>query len=246
MDEVFGARNRLATISYATTSGSSANTLPEVADYLLWYAKDRRKAKYRQLYEPLTRQEVIEFFSSNVMVELPDGECRKPTPEERFAPGTYHPPGTRIYQRTDLPPQSVSTTGRSEPYEYDGRVFRCGSARHWAVSNKGMDRLAELDRLEAFEGRTSLSWKKYENEVPGRRINNIWGDQTSPTGTRYVVETATRVMQRCILMTTDPGDLVFDPTCGSGTTAYVAEQWGGDGSPATRRAWRRLSPSRAS
>ena len=246
MDDVFGARNRLATISNATTSGSSANTLPEVADYLLFNAKDRRKAKYRQLYEPLTRREVIEFFSSYVMVELPDGECRKPTPEERFDPGTYHPPGTRIYQRTDQTSQGVSTAGRSEPYEYDGRVFRRGSARQWAVSNKGMDRLAELDRLEALEGRTSLRWKKYENEVPGRRINNIWGDQMSPTGKRYVVETATKVIQRCILMTTDPGDLVFDPTCGSGTTAYVAEQWGGDGSPATRRAWRRPSPSSAS
>ena len=226
MDEVFGAENRLATISYATTSGSSANTLPQVADYLLWYAKDRKQAKYRQLYEPLTRREVIEFFSSYVMVELPDGECRKPTPEERFDPSTYLPRGARIYQRTDLTSQGVSTTGRSEPYEYDGRVFRCGSARQWAVSSEGMDRLAELERLEALEGRTSLRWKKYEDEVPGRRINNIWGDQMSPTCKRYVVETATKVIQRCILMTTDPGDLVFDPTCGSGTASYVAEQWG--------------------
>ena len=226
MDDIFGAENRVATISYATTSGSSANTLPQVADYLLWYAKDRKQAKYRQLYEPLTRREVIEFFSSYVMVELPDGKCRKPTPEERFDPSTYLPPGARIYQRTDVTSQGVSTTGRSEPYEYDGRVFRCGSARQWAVSSEGMDRLAELKRLEALEGRTSLRWKKYEDEVPGRRINNIWGDQMSPTGKRYVVETATKVIQRCILMTTDPGDLVFDPTCGSGTSAYVAEQWG--------------------
>ncbi len=226
LDEVFGAENRLATISYATTSGSSANTLPQVADYLLWYAKDRKQAKYRQLYEPLTRREVIKFFSWHAMVELPDGECRKPTLEERFDPTNYLPADARIYQRTDLTSQGVSTTGRSEPYEYDGRVFRCGSARQWGVSKEGMDRLAELNRLEALEERTSLRWKKYESEVPGRRINNIWGDQMSPTGKRYVVETATKVIQRCILMTTDPGDLVFDPTCGSGTTAFVAEQWG--------------------
>ena len=89
-----------------------------------------------------------------------------------------------------------------------------------------MDRLAKLSRLEALEGQTSLMWKKYEDEVLGRRINNIWPAPMSPTGKRYVVETATKVIQRCILMTTDPGDLVFDPTCGSGTTAYVAEQWG--------------------
>ena len=86
MDEIFGAENRLATISYATTGGSSANTLPQVADYLLWYAKDRARVKYRQLYEPLTRAEVIEFFSSYVMVELPDGGCRKPTPGRVFRP----------------------------------------------------------------------------------------------------------------------------------------------------------------
>ena len=226
MDEVFGADNRVATISYATTGASSAGTLPQVADYLLWYAKDKSTVKYRQLYEPLTRREVIESFSWHVMVELPGAECRKPTPEERFDPDTHLPAEARVYRRMPLDSQGVSTTGRSEPYEYDGRVFQCGSARHWAVSKDGMDRLAKLSRLEALEGQTSLMWKKYEDEVPGRRINNIWPAPMSPTGKRYVVETATKVIQRCILMTTDPGDLVFDPTCGSGTTAYVAEQWG--------------------
>ena len=226
MDEVFGAENRLATISYATTGGSSAKTLPQVADYLLWYAKDGMQAKYRQLYEPLSRAEVIESFSWHVMVELPGGECRKPTREERSDPDANLPAGARVYRRMPLDSQGVSTTGRSETYEYAGRVFRCGSARQWAVSKEGMDRLAELGRLEAREGQTSLMWKKYEDEVPGRRIHNIWPSPMAPTGKRYVVETATKVIQRCILMTTDPGDLVFDPTCGSGATAYVAEQWG--------------------
>ena len=226
MDDIFGAENRMATISYATTGGSSANTLPQVADYLLWYAKDRKLAKYRQLYDPLTRREVIESFSWHVMVELPDGHYRKPTPKERFDPDRHLPPDARVYRRMPLDSQGVSTTGRSEPYEYGGRVFRCGSARQWAISKEGLDRLAELNRLEALEGQTSLMWKKYEEEVPGRRINNIWAAPMSPTGKRYVVETAGKVIQRCILMTTDPGDLVFDPTCGSGTTAHVAEQWG--------------------
>ena len=226
MDDVFGPGNRLATISYATTGGSAANTLPQVSDYLLWYAKDRKQAKYRQLYEPLTRREVIESFSWHVMVELPGGACRKPTPEERFDPDTHLVPDARVYRRMPLDSQGISTTGRSEPYEYDGRVFHCSQTGHWRISKEGMDRLAELSRLEALEGQTSLMWKKYEDEVPGRRINNIWPAPMSPTGKRYVVETATKVIQRCILMTTDPGDLVFDPTCGSGTTAYVAEQWG--------------------
>ena len=226
MDDIFGAENRLATISYATTGGSSAKTLPQVSDYLLWYAKDRKQAKYRQLFEPLSRAEVIESFSWHVMVELADGQRRKPTREERFDPDEYLPKGARIYARMPLDSQGVSATGRSEPYEYDGRVFHCSQTGHWRISKEGMDRLAELSRLEALEGQTSLRWKKYENEVPGRPINNIWPAPMSPTGKRYVVETATKVIQRCILMTTDPGDLVFDPTCGSGTTAYVAEQWG--------------------
>ena len=226
MDEIFGAENRMATISYATTGASSTSTLPEVADYLLWYAKDRKLAKYRELYEPLTRPEVIESFSWHVMVELPDGQCRKPTSEECFDPDEHVPENARIYRGMPLDSQGVSTTGRSEPYEYDGRVFRCGNARHWAISREGMDRLAELGRLEALEGQSSLMWKRYEDEVPGRRINNIWAAPMSPTDKRYVVQTATKAIQRCMLMTTDPGDLVFDPTCGSGTTAHVAEQWG--------------------
>ena len=89
-----------------------------------------------------------------------------------------------------------------------------------------MDRLAELGRLEALEGQASLRWKQYDNEVPGRRINNIWAAPMSPTDKRYIVQTATKAIQRCVLMTTDRGDLVFDPTCGSGTAAWVAEQWG--------------------
>ncbi len=225
MDEVFGAANRMATISYATTGGSSAKTLPQVADYLLWYARDRARVKYRQLYEPLTRAEVIESFSWHAMVELPDGGRRKPTPEERFDPDRNLPKGARLYRRMPLDSQSGSTD-RSEPYEYDGRVFRCGADRHWAVSREGMDRLAELGRLEALEGQASLMWKRYEDEVPGRRITNVWAAPMSAKDKRYVVQTDTKPVQRCILMTTDPGDLVFDPTCGSGTTAHVAEQWG--------------------
>ena len=226
MDEIFGAENRVATVSYATTGDSSAKTLPEVADYLLWYAKDRAQVKYRQLYEPLTRAEVIESFSWHVMVELPDGQCRKPTPEECFDPDGQLPEGARIYRRMPLDSQGVSTTGRSDPYEWNGRVFRCARDRHWAVFKEGMDRLSELNRLEAREGQSSLMWKKYEDEVPGRRINNVWPAPMSAKDKRYVVQTDTKAVQRCILMTTDPGDLALDLTCGSGTTAHVAEQWG--------------------
>ncbi|MYG40227.1 MAG: site-specific DNA-methyltransferase [Nitrospira sp. SB0677_bin_15] len=227
LDDVFGSTNRVATISFATTSGSSTAHLPQVADYLLWYAKDKDRVKYRQLYETLTRTEIIDYFSWHVMVELPDGSCRKPTDEERFDPDRYLPLGARLYERTGLDSQGVSTTGRSEPYVYNNRTFHCAKNRQWSISNpEGLDQLAKLGRLEALEGQDSLRWKKYEDEVPGRRINNIWPAQMFPSEKKYVVETSIKAIQRCILMTTDPGDLVFDPTCGSGTTAHVAEQWG--------------------
>ena len=226
LDEIFGAENRIATISFATTSGSSTAYLPQVADYLLMYAKNKKQLKYRQLYEQLTRAEMVDYFNWDVMAELADGTCRRLTREERFDPDQYLPEGTRIYRRTALDSQGVSTTGRSEPFEWDGRVFKCGQKRHWSISHEGLGRLGELGRLEALEGQTSLMWKKYEEEVPGRRISNIWPAQMYPSNKRYVVETSTKAVQRCMLMTTDPGDLVLDITCGSGTTAYVAEQFG--------------------
>ena len=89
-----------------------------------------------------------------------------------------------------------------------------------------MDRLSELGRLDAQDNQTSLMWKRYEDEVPGRRVNNIWAASMSPKDKRYVVQTDTKAIQRCMLMTTDPGDLVLDPTSGSATTLYMAEQWG--------------------
>ncbi len=226
MDEVFGAENRVASIAFATSSGTSAATLPEVAHYLLWYARQRSQVKYRQLYERLTRAEVVGYFSSYVMVELPDSTRRKLTREERFDPDRYLPRGARVYRRMNLTSQGWSKTDRSDPYEFQGQQYHCGKNRHWAVSREGMDHLARLGRLEALPGQTSLMWRLYEDEVAGRRINNLWAAQMPVQGKVYVVQTAKKAVQRAILMSSDPGDLVFDPTCGSGTTAFVAEQWG--------------------
>ena len=226
MDEIFGAENRVATITYATTSGSSAKTLPQVADYLLWYAMDANKVKYRRLYEPLDRKEIIELFSWHARVELRDGACRKLTDSECFNPDQYLPEGARIYGRQSLTSQGASTTGRSEPYEWNGRIFPCPPDRQWSISKEGMNRLAELGRFDPAEGPATLCWKRYEGEVPGKPIHNVWSAKMSAQRKRYVVQTAIKPIQRCILMTSDPGDLVLDPTCGSGTTAYVAEKWG--------------------
>ena len=148
MDEVFGARNRVATISYATTGGSSANTLPQVADYLLWYGKDISRVKYRQLYEKLTRQQVVEQMSWHAMVELEEGVCRSLTRAEKEDPDRNLPKGARLFQRAMLTSQHESRTGRSEPYEAEGRKYICPRNQQWRVSPDGLDRLKEIGRLD--------------------------------------------------------------------------------------------------
>lgn len=226
MDEIFGAENRVATITYATTSASPSIKLSQVADYLLWYAKDIKKAKYRQLYEQLDRKGIIDLFNWHVMIEFPDGTCRQPTNQERFDPDQYLPEGARIFQLRSLDSQGTSITGRSEPYEWNERVFPCPPTRSWSISKEGMDRLAELGRLDNGGGRSNLYYKRFEEEVPGKKIHNVWAKQMSARDKRYVVQTSIKSNLRCILMTSDPGDIVLDPTCGSGTTAFNAEQWG--------------------
>ena len=228
LDEVFGAENRIAQITFSKRGSSSARQIPEVADYILWYANDIDAVTYHQLYERLSRRETMALMSSYVMVELPDGSSRSPTATERDDPNQL-PRNSRIFSRMRLTSQDVSSTGRSEPYiwkEDGGRTYECPLGEQWRVSHDGLDRLAELTRLVPSAADTRLSWKRYEDEVPGRMINNLWAQQMSAADLHYVVETAASTVERCILMSTDPGDLVMDLTCGGGTTAYVAEQWG--------------------
>ena len=226
MDEVFGADNRVATISYATTGGGSSKHIPQAADYLLWYAKSKEHMKYKQIYLSLNRKEMIDLYSWAVAVEFSDGVTQNLTPEEKANPDKHIPKDVRIFRRRDPTSQGGSTTGRSNPYHWRSKTYPCPNNRHWSVSKEGMDRMDKANRLHANEGQSSLRWKSFEEEMPGQRINNLWAMQMSPSDKKYVVQTADEVIQRCILMSTDPGDLVLDPTCGSGTTASVAEQWG--------------------
>ena len=226
LDEVFGAENRIETITFATAGGSTTELLPEVGDYLLWYAKRKNAVKYRQPYEALSRAEIISLFGWHAVVEDEDGSTRKLTEMERLMPDKLLPDSVRLYKRLPVSSQGWSTTGRSQPYVWNDRKIPCPPNRHWSVSKEGMDRLAERNRLDMPGEDGWLSWKWYEDEVPGRRVHNIWHRRMQAQRKRFVVETAPSVIQRCILMTSDPGDIVFDPTCGSGTTAYVAEEWG--------------------
>lgn len=228
LDEVFGPENRIATISFAKSGSSSSRVLPRIADYILWYKNDSETdPKYHQLYEKLpTRKDVLEHMGYGAKVELESGEHKNLARAEKNDPDHKLPPGCKLYSRMPLMSQNASNTGRSDPYFYKAinKTFKCGRNNQWSVSHKGLDHMAKLGRLDG-DG-NSLRWKLYEHEIPGKKINNLWHRQMSPDDLHYVVETDEEVIERCILMATDPGDLVFDPTCGSGTTAYVAEKWG--------------------
>ena len=225
LDEVFGAENRVATIPFVKSGGSSSQTLPEVADYLLWYAKEKDDLKFRQLHEAMSRREKIAYRASYTMVELADGSIRNLSPEEIESPDERLPEGARVFQLARLASQHPSTTGRSQTFRWRGRSYPCPPTEQWRVDMDGLRRLGEKGRLAAREG-GRLHWKRYEDELPGRKIHNVWSTQMSPSDLHYVVETAELVVARCLLMATDPGDLVLDITCGSGTTAFVAEKWG--------------------
>ena len=228
LDEVFGAANHVATIMFAKSGSTSANALPMVNDYLLWYGKDKERLKYRQMYTPLTRKGIIEMFTSYAALELKDGTERPLTTEEKNDPDNTIPDDARVFRRMPLTSLNEQE-GRSSPFKWNGKEYPCPKGRHWSVSPEGLERLANYvpTRLtQAESAEALLGWKRYESEVAGRQVTNLWGETMSPSDLRYVVETAESVITRCICMTTDPGDLVFDPTCGSGTTAYVAERFG--------------------
>ena len=226
LDEVFGHENRVAMISFQKSGASSSKHVPVVGDYLLWYAKDKQSLKYNQLYDKFqSRSAVIDHMSWHAMVELPNGQERSLTSEEKSNPDLI-PTGAKLFRRMPLFSQHESKTGRSEPYCWKGVKYKLPHDSHWSVSHKGLDILDELGRLVSAGSRTSLMWKNYEDEIPGKKINNHWSTSMRPNDMHYIVETAEKVIERCILMSTEPGDLVMDITCGSGTTAYVAEKWG--------------------
>ena len=224
LDEVFGSENHVVTIPFATTDSSSSKTLPDVATWLLWYAKDKEQLKSHRLYETLSsRKERIEHMS-NAMVELSDGKIRSLTKDEKKNPDLI-PEGARLFRRARLTSQHESTTGRSKPFVWKGVQYDCPKDVHWRVSHEGLNNLGRQNRLVATTD--DRIWLKiYEDEVPGRLINNFWDTRMAPSDKHFIVETAESVIERCLFMTTEPGDLVLDPTCGSGTTAFVAEKWG--------------------
>ncbi|RKY14802.1 MAG: site-specific DNA-methyltransferase [Planctomycetota bacterium] len=209
-------------ITFVKTSGKGGALLDAVNDFLLWYAKDRSRVKYRQLY--LEKELGKEGTKGYQHVELLDGTRRRLTGVELQSSSPL-PDGARVFMAGDLTSQEAGST--TFEYEFEKRLFHPGQNSHWKTNIEGLDRLREAGRL--FVVGSTLRYLRYVADVPCRELTNIWTD-TGIAGygdpKLYAVQTNTKVVERCILMTTDPGDLVFDPTCGSGTTAYCSEKWG--------------------
>ena len=220
LDEVFGEENFLGLITVKKTSAPTDKFIPTISDFLVWYAKSKSNAKYRQLNLPKGVGEV--GGSQYVWYEDDSGFERKLSRGERSAPDTL-PTNGRVFAASDASSSHEYSLGKI-PVEFRGREYTPRN-RYWSTSPEGMVRARRSGRL-VLSGRT-LFYKRYLSDFPVMALTNVWTDTSSSFGERlYVVQTNMKIIERCILMTTDPGDLVLDPTCGSGTTAYVAEQWG--------------------
>jgi adenine-specific DNA-methyltransferase len=226
LDEVFGSENFVSLVSFKTTSGAGSfvggtNVLAAVTNFLLWYSRDINQVKYRQLY--IEKDLLGSGGSAYNRVELPSGERRKATRSE-LASGVSE---GRFFRGGPLTSQTTREAQTTVfPVMFEGKSYVPGKGG-WKTNRDGMDRLGWARRLIA-SGRT-LGFLRYLDDFPAFPLNNLWDDTTTAgfgDPKTYVVQTNTKVIERCLLMSSDPGDLVLDPTCGSGTTAYVAEQWG--------------------
>jgi len=218
MDEVFGAKSFCSLITFRTATSQPRNVIASVSDYLLWYAKDGIQVKYR----PVSRRRMLDERTSTFnWIELPDGTCR--TLRAAEANGEVALPEGRLFKATDIT-RKLKSDEKQRTVTIGGQQFLPPTGLQWDDS---IDQMIELNRVVQVRGR--LYGKRYEEDLAVVKYTNLWEDTVTSTFASdkiYVVQTNTKVVERCLLMTTDPGDLVLDPTCGSGTTAYAAEQWG--------------------
>jgi adenine-specific DNA-methyltransferase len=219
MDEIFGKDNFISLITFVKTSGFQASYLDSISDYIIWYGKDAKVTKYHQIF-----REKSEKDSNYRFVELPEGDRRQMTPEE-FSGNVALPTGSKIYRLSDITSQGAAK--EKQPFEFQNKVFYPGANGHWKANYpEGMEKLVMADRIQVAGN--NLAYVRFAEDFPAKPVTNNWDDTNLGFGTDkiYVVQTNPKVIERCILMTTDPGDLVLDPTCGGGTTAWVAEKWG--------------------
>lgn len=219
MDEVFGAENFISVITFRKkTMQFGAKHLEGMSDYLLFYARNAESLKFR----PLFLKQDVEGYPNWTWVKCPDGTDRKLTDEE----WTNHqllPSGAKIFR-----PVLMRPSGYSEKMVYDvefkGKIYKPAKNGCWSTTKEGMQQLIQAERV--FAAGENLYYKLFHEDYPVSSLTNLWADMSGPKDIIYAVQTLDTVIARCVLMTTTPGDLVLDPTCGSGTTAYVAERWG--------------------
>ena len=214
MDEIFGVSNFISLISFRTKIPLNAAHLPNIADYMVWYARDKTKIKFRKLFGPRSYGANTQFSSAL----LQDGNVvpASQVPEE-------HEKKARYFSLIDLMASGYGESCHFE-FELDGRRAFPNPTTSWKTTPQGMERLITAGRVRWLK--TVPRYVFYADDYPVMETTNQWIDTQGASGKTYAVQTATKILERCLLMTTDPGDLVLDPTCGSGTTAYVAEQWG--------------------
>lgn len=222
LDEVFGSENFCAMIAFTKTSGATSLLLPSVQDYLLWYGKRREQTKYRALFK--VQPPIENPYERYICVETENGDIVDLSVSQKL--GQLPIPAGRILRLRATDSQGESGDSKTQ-IKWMGRNYSCPAGRHWTITATGMQKVADCGR--AYGVGKTLRWKSYHDEFAYKPLHNNWTD-ISPTGFGeekvYVVQTVSGIAERCLLMTTDPGDLVLDPTCGSGTTAFVAEQWG--------------------
>jgi adenine-specific DNA-methyltransferase len=220
MDEVFGSENFCALITFTKTGGQSDEQLALVADHLVWYAKSHEMMKYRQLY--IAKLQGGAGAAKYNQIELEDG--KRVAMADALDDDGALPNGARLFRKDTLTSQRPPG---SFPVSFKGKTFT-PEPNYWKTGADGFERLIVANRLIPEGSR--LAYVRYLDDFPAYQITNVWADlggiQSRSDPKIYVVQTNAEVVKRAILMTTDPGDLVLDPTCGSGTTAYVAEQWG--------------------
>ena len=219
LDEVFGAENAAGLITFRKTSGLTADRLAQNSDFLLWYAKSIGVVKYRRVYAGKGTDSDLSFYA---YVEMPDESRRRLIAGERL---DDLPRGARPYSVGDLTSSHHYTEGIA-PFQFEGESFSPGT-RYWTTSPQGMRRLAHAGRIH--RSANTLRYVRFLDDFPVQPLTANWTDTITGQYSDprlYVVQTGSTVISRCLLMTTDPGDLVLDPTCGSGTTPFVGEQWG--------------------
>jgi len=214
MDEVFGSENFVSQITFRKTLPLGSSGLTTVADYIIWYSKDREKLKYRQLFQSKST-------SSYDYIELENGSYRRMANEERIGINPL-PKGSKVFSSSDLK-SSGYTPSCTYDFEFNGKIIKAQN-KSWRTNSDGLHKLIQLNRL--LDVGSIPRFKQYYEDFPLQQIDNLWSETQSSPNSIYIVQTNESVIQRCLLMTTDPGDLVLDPTCGSGTAAFVAEQWG--------------------